>query len=149
MIRARQSVREIKEYVAGKSVEEVAASYGIDEHSIVKLASNENCLGPSPRAIEAIRESACDVHVYPSVDAIELREAVARRYDIPVGNVVCSAGVGTFKHLLDPEGQPTVPFDPLDVKGTNGAKSFPWGAAGEAAANPGFNLQKQWGGACP
>ncbi len=85
MIRSRQSVREIKEYVAGKNVEEVAASYGIDERSIVKLASNENCLGPSPRAVEAIRNAACDVHVYPSVDAIELREALARRFGMPAG----------------------------------------------------------------
>jgi histidinol-phosphate aminotransferase len=101
MIRARQSVREIKEYVAGRSVEEVAASYGIDERSIVKLASNENCLGPSPRAVEAIRAAACDVHVYPSVDAIELREAIARQYRVPAGNVVCGAGMdGVLETLL-------------------------------------------------
>jgi histidinol-phosphate aminotransferase len=101
MIKARQSVREIKEYVAGKNVEEVAASYGIDERSIVKLASNENCLGPSPRAIEAIRSAACDVHIYPSVDAVELRGAIARRFDLPAGNVVCGAGMdGVLETLL-------------------------------------------------
>ncbi len=101
MIRSRQSVREIKEYVAGKNVEEVAASYGIDERSIVKLASNENCLGPSPRAVEAIRNAACDVHVYPSVDAFELREALARRFGMPVRNIVCGAGMdGVLETLL-------------------------------------------------
>lgn len=101
MIRARQSVREIREYVAGKNVEEVAASYGIDGHSILKLASNENCLGPSPRAIEAVRAAAGDVHVYPSVDAIELREAIARRSGLPTGNVVCGAGMdGVLETLL-------------------------------------------------
>jgi histidinol-phosphate aminotransferase len=101
MIKARQSVREIKEYVAGKNVEEVAASYGIDEHSIVKLASNENCLGPSPRAIEAIRAAAGDVHVYPSVDAAELRAAIARRFSLPAGNIVCGAGMdGVLETLL-------------------------------------------------
>ncbi len=101
MIRARQSVREIKEYVAGKNVEEVAASYGIDERSIVKLASNENCLGPSPRAVEAIRNAACDAHIYPSVDAIELRQAIAERYHMPLGTVVCGAGMdGVLETLL-------------------------------------------------
>jgi histidinol-phosphate aminotransferase len=101
MIRARQSVREIKEYVAGKNVEEVAASYGIDERNIVKLASNENCLGPSPRAVEAIRDAACDAHVYPSVDAIELRQAIAERYRMPLGTVVCGAGMdGVLETLL-------------------------------------------------
>jgi histidinol-phosphate aminotransferase len=101
MIKARQSVREIKEYVAGKNVEEVAASYGIDERSIVKLASNENCLGPSPMAVTAIREAACDAHVYPSVDAIELRQAIADRYSMPLGTVVCGAGMdGVLETLL-------------------------------------------------
>jgi histidinol-phosphate aminotransferase len=101
MIKARQSVREIKEYVAGKNVEEVAASYGIDERSIVKLASNENCLGPSPRAIDAIRNAACDAHIYPSVDAIELRETIARRFGLPAGNIVCGAGMdGVLETLL-------------------------------------------------
>lgn len=66
-----------------------------------------------------------------------------------LGNVVCSQGAGTWKHLLDPEGAPTVAYDPLNVKGTSGARSFPWGDADDAAANPGFNQQKQWGGACP
>ena len=101
MIKARQAVREIKEYVAGKNVEEVAASYGIDEQSIIKLASNENCLGPSPKAIEAIRATAGGVHVYPSVDAIELRGAIARKYGLPVGNVACGAGMdGVLETLL-------------------------------------------------
>jgi histidinol-phosphate aminotransferase len=115
MIRSRQSVREIKEYVPGKNVEEVAASYGIDERSIVKLASNENCLGPSPRAVEAIRDAACDVHVYPSVDAFELREALARRFAVPVKNIVCGAGMdGVLETLLraylDPGDESIIPL---------------------------------------
>jgi len=101
VIRPRQSVREIDEYVAGKSVEEVAASYGIDEGSIVKLASNESCLGPSPRAVEAICKAAAEVHVYPSVDAIELRRAVADRYGMPLEAVACGAGMdGVLETLL-------------------------------------------------
>lgn len=101
MIRPRQSVRDIREYIAGKNVEEVAASYGIDRQSIIKLASNENCLGVSPMAVEAIRKSACDVHIYPSVDAIELREALAQKYGFPAGNIVCGAGMdGVIETLL-------------------------------------------------
>jgi histidinol-phosphate aminotransferase len=115
VIKARQSVREIKEYVAGRSIEEVAASYGIDPLSIVKLASNESCLGPSPKAIEAIRQAAGDVHVYPSVDAIELREALARKYGVPVGNVVAGAGMdGVLETLLraylDPGDESVIPL---------------------------------------
>ncbi|WP_424359611.1 histidinol-phosphate transaminase [Methanocella sp. MCL-LM] len=100
MIKSRQSVQEIKEYVAGKNVEEVAASYGIDEKSIIKLASNESCLGASPMAIEAIRKAACDAHVYPSVDAIELREALSAMYGVPVHNIVCGNGMDAVIETL-------------------------------------------------
>lgn len=101
MIKSRQSVREIKEYIAGKNIEEVASSYGIDEKNVIKLASNENCLGASPMAIEAIRQAASDAHVYPSVDAIELREALAAKYGVHVGSVVCGAGMdGVIETLL-------------------------------------------------
>jgi len=100
MIKSRQSVQEIKEYVAGKNIEEVAASFGIDEKSIIKLASNESCLGASPRAIEAIRQAACDAHVYPSVDAIELREALSARHGVPVNNIVCGNGMDAVIETL-------------------------------------------------
>ena len=101
VINVKKSIQDMKEYVAGKSIEEVAQSYGIDEKDIIKLASNENCLGPSPKAIEAIRTSADDVHIYPSVDAIELREALAHHYKTPLDNIVAGAGMdGVLETLL-------------------------------------------------
>ena len=100
MIKSRQSVQEIKEFVAGKNIEEVAASFGIEEKSIIKLASNESCLGASPMAIEAIRQAACDAHVYPSVDAIELREALSVRHGVPVGNIACGNGMDAVIETL-------------------------------------------------
>lgn len=101
MIAVKRSIKEMKEYVAGRSIEEVARSYGIDERDIVKLASNENCLGPSPKAIEAIRATADDVHLYPSVDAIELRAELAKFHRMPVDTVVTGAGMdGVIETLL-------------------------------------------------
>lgn len=101
MIDVKQSIREIKEYVAGKSIEEVAMSYGIDGRDIIKLASNENCLGPSPKAVEAIRNAASDVHIYPSVDAVELREEISHHYKIPLNSIVTGAGMdGVIETLL-------------------------------------------------
>jgi len=91
----------MKEYVAGKNIEEVARSYGIAEGDIIKLASNENCLGPSPKAIRAIREMAGTAHLYPSVDAIELREELSKHYGLPVQNIVTGAGMdGVIETLL-------------------------------------------------
>jgi histidinol-phosphate aminotransferase len=59
----------------GKPAEELRRQYGLD--SIVGLATNENALGPSPRAVEAIREAAHDAHRYPGVCQSELRSKVA------------------------------------------------------------------------
>ena len=48
----RSSVKEIKKYVPGKSIEEIALIYNLDPEKIIKLGSNENPLGPSPKAME-------------------------------------------------------------------------------------------------
>lgn len=87
--------------MAGKSIEEVARSCGIDERNIIKLASNENCLGPGQMAIDAIKKVAAEAYLYPSVDAIELREELSGHYGFPVDNVVVGAGMdGVIETLL-------------------------------------------------
>lgn len=86
----RPQVRDIKEYVPGKSIEEIAGKYGLDPDSIIKLGSNENPLGPSPRAVEAIKEKAERVHLYPQADALELRRVIGDYTGYPAGNIVVS-----------------------------------------------------------
>jgi histidinol-phosphate aminotransferase len=101
VIKPKKSIMEMKEYVAGKSIQETARSYGLNEKDIIKLASNENCLGPSPLAVEAIKKAADGVHIYPSVDGVELREEIARRYGMPEKSVVVGAGMdGVMETLL-------------------------------------------------
>lgn len=101
LISPKPSIKKMKEYVAGRNIEEVARSYGIDERDVIKLASNENCLGPSPKAIAAIKKTAGTVHLYPSVDAVELREELAEFYQFPVGNIVAGPGMdGVMETLL-------------------------------------------------
>jgi histidinol-phosphate aminotransferase len=101
LISPKPSIKKMKEYVAGRNIEEVARSYGIDERDVVKMASNENCLGPSPKAVAAIKKAADSVHLYPSVDAIELREELASHYRLPVGNIVTGPGMdGVMETLL-------------------------------------------------
>jgi histidinol-phosphate aminotransferase len=59
---------------------------------VIKLASNESALGPSPRAVEALRASAQSMHRYPDGHAIELRQALGARYGLDPARIVCGAG---------------------------------------------------------
>lgn len=58
-------------YTRGKSLEDLKRELGVEE--VIKLGSNENPLGPSPRAIEAVKRVAADIHRYPSVETYDLR----------------------------------------------------------------------------
>lgn len=86
----RPEVKEIKEYVPGKSIEEIAKKYGLAPEKIIKLGSNENPLGPSPLAVKAIKENAGKIHIYPPKDAFELRKAISDCTGYPAGSIVVS-----------------------------------------------------------
>jgi len=83
-------IQNLKNYVPGKTVEEVQRELGLT--SILKLASNENSLGPSPRALEAIRRSLSHVNRYPDASGFSLRSKLAERFQVKLGNVVLGAG---------------------------------------------------------
>ncbi|WP_407354703.1 histidinol-phosphate transaminase [Methanolobus sp. WCC5] len=95
----KDAVTSIAEYVPGKSIEEIARKYGIDPSGIIKLGSNENVLGPSPMAIEAMLSASSKVNIYPSADASELVEAISAYTGLPVANI-CASGPG-MDGLLD------------------------------------------------
>jgi len=86
----KKEIFDIAEYVPGKSIEEIASAYGLDPASIIKLGSNENPLGPSPRAVRALMDTAPFANIYPSADAIELREALSKYTGFPVSNLIAS-----------------------------------------------------------
>lgn len=65
-------------YIPGKPIEETEREYGV--HGVAKLASNENCLGPSPRAVEAMRAHAAHGHLYPDAGGFYLKNRIARLY---------------------------------------------------------------------
>ncbi len=112
----RASVKDIKEYVPGKSIEEIALKCRLDPASIIKLGSNENPLGPSPRAVKAIRERAEKVHLYPPSDAFELRKAISSYTGYPVNNIVVSGNgmdgiLDTMMRLfMSPGGETVIPI---------------------------------------
>jgi histidinol-phosphate aminotransferase len=70
-------VETLQPYVPGKPIEEVEREYGVS--NVAKLASNENALGPSPRALAAAREACATVHLYPDGSAFFLRRALAAK----------------------------------------------------------------------
>jgi histidinol-phosphate aminotransferase len=79
----------IKPYVTGKPAEEVERDLG---RSARKLASNENPLGPSPRAVEAIEKSLGRVHLYPDSAAHDLRQKLAEYHGVDASQVILGAG---------------------------------------------------------
>jgi histidinol-phosphate aminotransferase len=90
------SIESLLPYEGGKPVEELAREFGI-KHAI-KLASNENPLGPSPKALAAIRAGLSDVHRYPDATAFNLRERIAAELRIPMTHIIQGNG---SNELLD------------------------------------------------
>jgi histidinol-phosphate aminotransferase len=76
---AHEHILKLTVYEPGKPVEELARDLGLREEEIIKLASNENPLGPSPKALEAMRSTLERSHFYPDGGGYELRGAVAHR----------------------------------------------------------------------
>ena len=93
-------IRAIAPYQPGKPISELAREMGLDETRIVKLASNENPLGMSPRARAAIEHALSDLARYPDGNAFELKAALARRYGITPDGIVIGNGSNDLLELV-------------------------------------------------
>ncbi len=85
-------VAALKPYVPGLPISAVAARSGLAADRIVKLASNENPLGASPRALAALSSAGIDLSRYPDSDCAALSDAIARFHDVPREWIVVGAG---------------------------------------------------------
>ena len=85
-------------YTPGKPVDEVKRELGLSH--VVKLASNENSLGPAPKAIEAVQKMAAKMHIYPDADVHELRQALSAHLDVAPETLVFGNGSDDIIHLL-------------------------------------------------
>ena len=83
-------IENLENYVPGKPIEEVQRELGIK--NIDKLASNENPIGPSPKAIEKIKKSINKLHRYPDASGYNLRNKLAEAFKIKMNNVILGAG---------------------------------------------------------
>jgi histidinol-phosphate aminotransferase len=87
----RPAMRPFKPYVAGKPIKEVQRELGVTG-PIAKMASNENPLGPSPKALAAIRSALDKLHLYPFDDAFYFRQAVAQHHAVEIPMVFAASG---------------------------------------------------------
>jgi histidinol-phosphate aminotransferase len=83
-------IRTLIPYEPGKPIEEVEREYGIANS--VKLASNENPLGPSPKALAAIREKLDHLHLYPDGDCFYLKRGLAQKLAVAPDTLICGNG---------------------------------------------------------
>ncbi|MDN5864264.1 MAG: histidinol-phosphate transaminase [Gammaproteobacteria bacterium] len=89
-------VRELKAYEPGKPIGELERELGLSD--IVKLASNENPLGASPRAIEAMQRAAAGISLYPDGNSHALKQALSSYHDIEAARIVTASG---SDHILE------------------------------------------------
>jgi len=97
---ANPQLRDLVAYEPGKPVEDVARELGLDPSEIIKLASNENPLGPSPKALAAMHEALERSHFYPDGGGYHLREAIAGRVGLARENVLLGNGSNEIIELL-------------------------------------------------
>jgi histidinol-phosphate aminotransferase len=93
-------VRAIAPYQPGKPTSELAREMGIEEKTIVKLASNENPRGIGPRTRAAIEGALGDLARYPDGNGFELKDALSRRYGVPVESIVLGNGSNDVLELV-------------------------------------------------
>ncbi|MDB5866208.1 MAG: histidinol-phosphate aminotransferase 1 [Betaproteobacteria bacterium] len=85
-------IRAIAPYQPGKPISELAREMGLEESSIIKLASNENPLGVSPLAQRAIQSVLGELGRYPDGNGFELKQALSERYGIALDSIVLGNG---------------------------------------------------------
>lgn len=94
----RKGISELIPYVPGKAIEEVEKEYGVKKW--VKLASNENLLGPSPKVIAAIKRELSNIYLYPEGPCTDLKKTLARKLNLPEEAIVISNGADNLILLI-------------------------------------------------
>jgi histidinol-phosphate aminotransferase len=89
-------IRQLRPYEAGKPIAEIEREFGLS--GVIKLASNENPLGPSPKALAAMRAELDGVALYPDGNAFALKAALARKHGVDAARITVGSG---SDHLLE------------------------------------------------
>jgi len=94
----RENILRMEPYSPGKPLEEVQREFGLER--VVKLASNENPFGPSPKAIAAVARAAETMHIYPDASAHHLRNTISQKFQIPTDRILLGNGSDELIHLI-------------------------------------------------
>ena len=86
----RKAIVNVKPYKPGKPIEEVKRELGLRD--IIKMASNENPLGPSPKALAAIKKRLADINRYPETGCFYLRQALSKRLRLKPSQIIFGNG---------------------------------------------------------
>ena len=97
---ANPQLRDLQPYEPGKPVEDLARELGLEPGKIIKLASNENPLGPSPKARQAMIDTLERSHFYPDGGGYYLREAIAEELGLSMANVILGNGSNEIIEFL-------------------------------------------------
>lgn len=89
-VTARKTIQNIRPYTPGKPIWELQIELGLLQ--VIKLASNENPLGPSPKALEAVQRSLADIHRYPDAGALKLKQVIASKLDMKPEQLILTNG---------------------------------------------------------
>jgi len=97
-LRVHPDIASLSPYVPGKPIEELQRELGLTR--VIKLASNENSIGPSPKALAALNEGAAMLHRYPDGGAFRLREALAERWKVTSDHIILGNGSDEILGML-------------------------------------------------
>lgn len=92
-----QHLTSLRPYIPGKPIEEVERELGVEA---IKLASNENPLGPSPKAVEAMQRFLAESHRYPDAAGYYLRQKLSERHQVPMEQITLGAGSTELIQLM-------------------------------------------------
>ena len=86
------ALKDVPVYVPGRPIEEVAREVGLPGENIIKLASNENPLGPSPAALAAMQKAIAHLHLYPDGNAFYIKQRLAKKLELEPSNLILGNG---------------------------------------------------------
>jgi len=93
-----ESILSLSPYQGGKPISELQRELGLDH--VVKLASNENPLGPGPKALEAIQKASSEISRYPDGNGFELKRAIAERLSVTADGITLGNGSNDILELV-------------------------------------------------
>ena len=98
--RLNRALEKLPVYLPGRPIEEVARELGLDPEGIIKLASNENPLGPSPKAMDAVQKAVSEMNIYPDGSSYRLKKRVSEKLNLPTNCISFGNGSNELLELI-------------------------------------------------